>query len=117
MAYFTPDQPSSRVHDWNLTLEKEVMTDTVVRAGYVGNHATHQDSYEDLNPHMPDYVWYMTKKLSAARGPAGTGATAGRTPTHSVRLPPGIPERRLGQLEWRSCSNSSAAIRRALASR
>jgi len=67
-AYFNPDQPTSRVHDWNLTLEKEVMGNTVVRAGYMGNKATHQDSYDDWNQSMPDYVWMVTKKLLPLSG-------------------------------------------------
>ena len=61
-AYFNPDQPTSRVHDWNLTLEKEIMRDTVMRVGYVGNHATHQDSYDDWNQPMPEYTWVATTK-------------------------------------------------------
>ncbi len=61
-AYFNPDQPTSRVHDWNLTIEKEVMPDTVVRVAYTGNRQTHQDTYDDLNQMIPEYVWYMTRR-------------------------------------------------------
>ena len=68
-AYFNPDQPTSRVHDWNLTVEKEVMQDTVVRLGYVGNHATNQDSYDNNNPNMPDYTWVTTKQLKPLAAP------------------------------------------------
>ncbi|MDP3000670.1 MAG: TonB-dependent receptor [Bryobacterales bacterium] len=67
-AYFNPDQPTSRVHDWNLTLEKEVMRDTVLRVSYVGNKAAKQDSYDDWNQSMPDYVWMMTRKLLPLSG-------------------------------------------------
>ena len=33
--------PPTAVQDWNFTLEKEVMANTVVRASYVGNHTGH----------------------------------------------------------------------------
>jgi hypothetical protein len=61
-AYFKPSMPSARVHDWNLTLEKEVLSNTIVRVAYVGNHAANQDSYSDWNQQIPAYVWYMTKR-------------------------------------------------------
>src|SRR4030095_11380570 len=32
-----PNIRDPRVHDWNLTLEKGILTDAVVRIGYVGN--------------------------------------------------------------------------------
>ena len=56
-SWFDPHQPSSRVWDWNLTLEKEIMHDTLLRAAYVGNHSTHLDSYDDLNAQIPAYIW------------------------------------------------------------
>lgn len=69
-AYFNPDQPTSRVHDWNLTAEKEFMRDSVLRVGYVGNKATYQDSYDDWNQSMPDYVWLTTQKRLPPSGVA-----------------------------------------------
>jgi hypothetical protein len=69
-AYFNLDQPTSRVHDWNLTVEKEVVRDTVLRVAYVGNHPTNQDSYNDWNQQMPDYVWVSTKQLTPPTGVA-----------------------------------------------
>ena len=67
-AYFGPEQPTSSVHDWNLTMEKEVLRDTVVRAAYVGNYAVDQDSYYDWNAQMSDYVWVATRKLTPPTG-------------------------------------------------
>ena len=43
VTYFNQDQPTSRVHSWNFTLEKEMLPQTVVRIGYVGIHGTHDD--------------------------------------------------------------------------
>jgi hypothetical protein len=68
-AYFNQKQPSSRVHDWNLTVEKEIAQNMVVRAGYVGNHAAYQDSYDAYNEQVPDYVWYMTRGEVLPTGP------------------------------------------------
>src|SRR5690606_29145047 len=58
--FFAPDQPDTRVHDWNLTLEKELVSNTVVRASFVGNHTSHLQLQRELNTAMPDYVWYAT---------------------------------------------------------
>jgi hypothetical protein len=76
-AYFHPDQPSSRVHDWNLTIEKEMTSDTVMRLAYIGNHASYQDSYDDWNQQIPAYVWYMTRKELL---PTGSQSAALRRP-------------------------------------
>jgi hypothetical protein len=74
-AYFDVNQPTSRVHDWNLTVEKEVMMNTVVRAAYVGNKATYQDSYDDWNRQMPAYVWMATQKTTVPSGVPGNYVT------------------------------------------
>jgi Carboxypeptidase regulatory-like domain len=74
-AYFADRQPSSRVHDWNLTVEKEVMKDTIMRVAYVGNWATHQDSYDDWNAQMPTYVYVTNTKLTPPTGIASNTAT------------------------------------------
>jgi hypothetical protein len=58
-SWFDPNQPSSRVWDWNLTLEKEIMRETLLRVAYVANHSTHLDSYDDLNATIPSYVYVM----------------------------------------------------------
>jgi hypothetical protein len=68
-AYFNPNQPTSRVYEWNLSLEKEVMSNTLLRAAYVGNHAAYQDSYNNLNAQTPAWVWYMTRHTQYPTGP------------------------------------------------
>jgi hypothetical protein len=62
-AYFNPEQPSAKVHDWNLTIEKELTASTVLKISYVGAHLSNQDSYDDLNQAKSDYVWYKTTGL------------------------------------------------------
>jgi hypothetical protein len=80
-AYFADKQPSSRVHDWNLTAEKEIMPNTVLRLGYIGNHATHQDSYDDWNVGMSDYVWVVTRQLTP---PTGIASNTARRPNPTL---------------------------------
>ncbi|HEY2933103.1 MAG TPA: carboxypeptidase-like regulatory domain-containing protein [Acidobacteriota bacterium] len=67
--YWNPNYPTSRVHDWNVTLEKQFMRDTVVRASMVGNHARYQDMYVDYNAGMPAYIWYVTQRRPLPTGP------------------------------------------------
>jgi hypothetical protein len=61
-----------RVMDWNFTLEKEVMSNTVVRTAYVGNYSTNQQHYVGYNDSTPSYIWYAAK-----REPLPTGEFAG----------------------------------------
>jgi hypothetical protein len=57
-----------RVMDWNLTLEKEVMSNTVLRAAYVGNYSTNQQHYVGYNDSTPSYIWYASKKEALPTG-------------------------------------------------
>jgi hypothetical protein len=60
VSFFNKDMPDPRVQDWNLTVEKEIMTNTVVRAGYFGNHATRLEQKWVFNDPTPNYIWYVT---------------------------------------------------------
>ena len=113
-AYFNPNQPTSRVHDWNLTAEKEIMRDTVLRVAYVGNKATYQDSYDDNNQMMPAYVWLMTQKLRflAALPVTTRRARFPRVPTATSRS----TTRTAGAGRTASRPNSNAATPKASAS-
>ena len=66
MSYFDPHQPDGRVQSWNFTLEKEITPNTVVRAGYVGNHSDHLEQFYQYNGATPDYIWYSTTRKPAA---------------------------------------------------
>ncbi len=65
---FDPQQPTSRTHDWNFTLEKEVMVNTVVRAAYIGNAGRYLDQSRSVNSSMPDLIWYKTTGLPLPTG-------------------------------------------------
>jgi hypothetical protein len=58
-SYFDPKQPTTRAHEWNLTLEQEFMANTVIRAGYVGTHGSKLEQFYTFNEQAPDYVWFV----------------------------------------------------------
>jgi len=66
--FMNPDLPDPRIHDWNFTLEKEVMASTVVRAAYVGNAGRNQQQTHQLNASTPEYIWYVTQKTPLPTG-------------------------------------------------
>jgi hypothetical protein len=57
-----------RAHEWNLTLEREVMKATVVRAGYVGTHGSRLDQYFNFNDPPGNYVWFASTGLPLPTG-------------------------------------------------
>jgi hypothetical protein len=59
-TFFDPNQPDSRTHDWNFTVEKELIENTVAKVSYVGNHGGYLDQTRAYNSAVPEYVWYMT---------------------------------------------------------
>ncbi len=59
-SYFDPSQPSQLAHQWNLTLEREIMESTVLRLGYVGNHASKLEQFFTYNQAPNSYIWYVT---------------------------------------------------------
>jgi len=59
-SYFARNVPDARVQDWNLTVEKEVMENTVVRVGYIGNRSGNLDQLYQYNGATPAYVWHVT---------------------------------------------------------
>ena len=73
-SYWGSKQPTPRVHDWSLTVEKEIMKDTLVRAAYVGNHASHQELFDNYNLSYPSYVWLETTREPFPTGDLATAA-------------------------------------------
>lgn len=77
-AYFLdPHLRDPQVQDWNLTIEKEIMANMVVRATYLGNHTTHILATQDFNDSTPSYIWYVTQKTPV---PTGTFANVATRP-------------------------------------
>ncbi|MGH9662467.1 MAG: carboxypeptidase regulatory-like domain-containing protein, partial [Bryobacteraceae bacterium] len=67
-SYFEPEQPTSRAHEWNLTLEKEILDSTVVRIGYVGTHGSKLEQFYTFNDAPNTYVWYLNTGLPLPTG-------------------------------------------------
>jgi hypothetical protein len=72
VGFFNPRQPTPRVHDWSLTLEKELMSNTLARVAWVGNSSTHQFQDSQINTAPNTYVYYMRTGQ-----PLPTGALSG----------------------------------------
>jgi hypothetical protein len=77
ISYFDPNLPDSRVHTWNLTLEKEVMASTAVRVRYAGVHGGDATQWYSYNQTTPSYVWYAATGLPT---PTGTYANVATRP-------------------------------------
>jgi hypothetical protein len=60
--------------DWNLTLEKEILPDTVARVAAVGNHTSNLEQYYRYNEAPPAYVWYRRTGLPTPTGEFGNVA-------------------------------------------
>ncbi|MCL4850086.1 MAG: carboxypeptidase regulatory-like domain-containing protein [Bryobacteraceae bacterium] len=58
--FFDPDQPTTRAHQWNLTLEKAIFSDTSVKGSYIGTHATRIEQYVNHNDPVNPYIWHVT---------------------------------------------------------
>jgi hypothetical protein len=53
-----PNFPDLRIHEWNLTLEKQLSSTTVFRVRYNGKHGVNADQLNEINPSPTNYVWY-----------------------------------------------------------
>ena len=74
-SYFAPNQADPRVHDWNLTVEQEIMSNTVLRVSYIGNHGQGLEQFYRYNEPTPNYIWYATTGTNV---PTGEYADAAR---------------------------------------
>lgn len=74
---FDGAQPSLKIHEWNLSLEKQISTSTVVRLTYNGKHGVNADQLYNINPQANDYIWYLTTGRSI---PGGEFSTVLRRP-------------------------------------
>jgi hypothetical protein len=53
-------QPSVKIHEWNLALEKQIAKSTVIRLTYKGKHGVNTDQLYNINAQSTDYNWYLT---------------------------------------------------------
>lgn len=73
--YFALNQPDPRVHNWNFTVEKEIIANTLLRASYVGNHSSALEQVNQFNLSTPAYIWYTTQGTALPTGPLAAVAT------------------------------------------
>ena len=72
VSYMDPHSPDSRVADGNITLEKQILSKTVLRVAWVANHNWNVDTVRNINPATPTFVWVSNTHTSL---PSGAGAT------------------------------------------
>jgi len=93
-----------RVQDWNVTLEKEIMPNTVARAGYFGNHTSRLEQLYQYNSTTPAYIWYSTTGLALPTGEFANVGTKFLRPTSygssSVGKTPDGPTPTASTLNW-----------------
>jgi hypothetical protein len=68
VSYFDPEQPTSRAHEWNLTFERELIENTVVKLGYVGTHGARLDMFQSYNQAPNDYIWFTREGVPLPTG-------------------------------------------------
>ncbi|MEO8597428.1 MAG: carboxypeptidase regulatory-like domain-containing protein [Candidatus Solibacter sp.] len=78
MTAMNPDLPTAAAHEFNFTIEHEVVKDTVVRAGFVATAGRNLEMMELFNRNpVSNYVWYTTTGLALPTGKyAGTARRA-----------------------------------------
>ncbi len=63
------DLPTSRAHQWNITMESEIMRDTVARIGWVGTAGRDIEAYNMFNGNpVSNYVWYVNSGQPLPQG-------------------------------------------------
>ncbi len=75
VSYFDPHQPTTRAHEWNLTFEREILENTLVRVGYSGTHGARLDMFSSYNQAPNDYIWFTREGVPL---PTGTYASTAR---------------------------------------
>jgi hypothetical protein len=77
LYYLDPHQPTARAHQWNLLIEREVFSNTVVKFGYIGTHGMRMSQWATYNDASPAYIWYTT---TGQAFPTGEYANVARRP-------------------------------------
>lgn len=72
-----PDYPTTKVHQWNTTIEKEFFNGIVGSVNYSGSHGTNLEQYYEYNSSPNDYIWYVRTGTAL---PTGAFANVARRP-------------------------------------
>jgi hypothetical protein len=84
IVLFDPDFKTATVHQWNLTVQRELPGGFVLQTGYVGNRGERLYSQTDVNqvsaaPVLPSFL-AMQSNLSKGCKPDGSGCPGGAVP-------------------------------------
>ncbi len=105
-SFFDPNQPTSRAHEWNLSLEKTILPETVAKLQYIGNHGARLDQFLEYNENPPAYIWYMSTGLPL---PSGTYSNTARRPYDQKVY--GTVEQ-YSKIGWSNCQSFQFELRR-----
>lgn len=75
LMYFNPHLPTARAHQWNVTLEKEIMENTVVGVSWIGTAGRDLDQTYEYNAAPTAYVFYESQGVAI---PTGSNANTTR---------------------------------------
>ncbi len=67
-VFFDPHQPDAKAHQFNLTVEREILDNMLLRFGYRGTHGSDLEEQYALNSAPNEYVWYSNTGLSLPTG-------------------------------------------------
>ena len=62
------NQPSLKIHELNLILEKQFGPSTVARISYKAKLGRNSDQLFNINPQATDYIWFLTTGRSSPTG-------------------------------------------------
>ncbi len=83
MQHFAPEQPTNRVHEVNLTVEREIAPNTLVRASFLGTYGFRLSQWWNLNEPVSTYIWLVQTGQAL---PVGEFANVARRPLDKTTL-------------------------------
>ncbi len=85
---FDPNLQTPYVHQWNLTIQRQIMRDTILEVSYVGNQGSHMFRMIDANQAVvsPDFM----AGFKAAQSGVRTGAVGKLLDTYGTVLPASV---------------------------
>ena len=90
IAVFAPKMQLPTVHEWNLSLQRELPWGLVMQAAYIGRRGEHLFMAYDINQTNPDAILpsFLIMQQNRAKGctPAGTGCVGGVAPPLLAQL-------------------------------
>jgi Carboxypeptidase regulatory-like domain/TonB-dependent Receptor Plug Domain len=104
ITVFAPKMKLPTVHEWNLSLQRELPWGLVMQAAYIGRRGEHLFMAYDINQTNPDSILpsFLVMQQNRVRGctPSGTGCPAGVT---------GVTPALLSQLQTQGGLSATAA--------